>query len=118
TATRRPASTIRRRGLITTRNCTPLLTESAPGFSGLRNHLRMRIAMVIAVAVRSVHSQAVIAVGIKTDTIENYSNEICPSAANAGLRMDDLFPRGRAAFDYEENAIDKRSENAAVRQSQ
>src|SRR5215469_1131210 len=116
TATRRPASTIRRMDLITTGNCTPLLSESAPGFGRIRNHLQMRIA--IAIAVRTVDSQAIVAVGVETDIIENYSNEICPSAANAGLRLNDLLPRGRTAFDHEKDAIYKRSEDTAVCQSQ
>src|SRR5258708_2871150 len=62
-----------------------LFREGAPGIRRVRNYPRVRIA------IRAVHSQAVIAVGVKSDAVEHYPDQIRPNRPHAGLRLDDLF---------------------------
>lgn len=67
TAAKRPNSRNRRVDLFGAGNRTPLFGESAPGIGCVRNHLRVRIA--IAFPIRTISSQAVITVGVKSDVV-------------------------------------------------
>lgn len=69
TAAKRPNSRNRRADLFGAGSRTPLFGESAPGIGCVRNYLRVRIAIVIAFPIRTINSQAVITVGVKSDVV-------------------------------------------------